>query len=129
MIPKQSVPIVQPAGDESLGDGLSGVDWEPPKDLPEHAEGVETIGRDGVDLLLHGQLAVQDDAEVAGLFGGFGEGTEFTRPPRVIPWGGAVLEDQSFYLVCVEFETVVLHPVDDARHESVDVGPGGGRVF
>ncbi|KAJ1165523.1 hypothetical protein NDU88_005950 [Pleurodeles waltl] len=37
----QSVPVVQAAGDEGVGDGLPGVDGDPAEDLAEHAEGVE----------------------------------------------------------------------------------------
>lgn len=53
---------------------MPGVGWEPSEDLPEYSEGEEASGEDGADLLLHGKLAVEDDAKVAGMVGGFGVG-------------------------------------------------------
>ena len=125
----ECVPVVQPAGDECLGDGLTGVDWEPPEDLLEHVMGEETGVGDCVDLLLHRQLDLQDDAEVTGVVRRGWGGTEFRRLPRVIPWRGVVPEDEFFHLVCVEFETAVLHPVSNTLPASVEVGSAGRRVF
>lgn len=50
------------AGDEGLGDGLSSVDWDPSEDSVEHAKCVEAGGGDCIDLLFHGQFAVEEDA-------------------------------------------------------------------
>ena len=58
-----------------------------------------------------------------------GRGSVFREPPGVIRRGGVVAEDQHFRFVCVEFQTVVSHPVGDASHAIEEDGSCGGGVF
>lgn len=101
-------------------------DGKPFEDSSEHVEGVEAGGGGCVDLSFYGEFAVQHDAEVAG--GVCWCRSEFSRPPRVVPWGGVVPKDRNFSLVSVELQKVVLHPVSDTFHAFVEVGRCGGGV-
>lgn len=49
----EGLAVVQPAGDEGLGDPPSGFGGDPSVDFVKHTEGVEAGGGDGIDLLGH----------------------------------------------------------------------------
>ncbi|KAJ1192367.1 hypothetical protein NDU88_001677 [Pleurodeles waltl] len=66
----ERVAVVLSAADEGLGNRPSGFGWDPPVDFAEHVKGVEAGGRDGVDLLGHGEGWVKDETQVAGVVGG-----------------------------------------------------------
>ncbi|KAJ1174642.1 hypothetical protein NDU88_006462 [Pleurodeles waltl] len=120
----ECVAVVQSTCDEGMCDALSMLKGDPFESLVKETDGVEVGGGDCIDLMVHAEVGVQNDSEVAGLDGWGGWVSECESPPGVAPCVELGAQDEYLGLVCVELKAAISHPAGNYFHAFVEIVSG-----